>query len=220
MTEQVYSRLKRMDVWRRRLPARIWYRLRYRSDLAHVLALNSPRHPGELIALYELARAAPPDGNIVEIGSFRGSSAVALAMGARAGNHQRVYTIDPYDSFKGPLGRTFGPLDRVHLLRNLLRAGVAEDVWVVNLPSVATSKAWSGPISLLWIDGDHSYDAVRADLECWSRFVMPEGLIAFDDSLDPEIGPARVVRELLESGRFERHSIRGKITILRPARGW
>lgn len=216
MPEQVESRLKRIDLWRRRLPSRLWIRLRYPPDLARVLTLDAPRNTDELIALYELARNAPPGGAIVEIGGFRGSSAVALAMGARAGNHPRVYSIDPYDHFTGPLGRTFGPRDRVHLLRNLLRAGVAEDVWLINLPSVHASMAWSGPISLLWIDGDHNYDAVRADMDCWAGFVTPDGAIAFDDSLDPDIGPFHVIRESLDSGRYERAAVHGKITVLRP----
>jgi predicted O-methyltransferase YrrM len=183
-----------------------------------LLNIDAPRDKDELLALYELGKDASGDGSIVEIGSFRGSSTVALAMGSRkgAGKRPRIYSIDPYEHFTGELGRAFGPMDRVRLLKNLLYAGVAQDVWLIHLPSQAASRAWSGPISLLWIDGDHSYEGTHADLEFWSPFVIPDGVIAFDDSLDPDVGPCRVIAEALESARFERVAVHGKITVLRP----
>jgi predicted O-methyltransferase YrrM len=216
--EPLLEQLKALDVWRRRAPRWLWYRLKYPTDLARLLAIDAPRGEEELIALYELARAASARGSIVEIGAFRGSSTVALALGARAGNRPRVYSIDPYENFTGEFGRTFGPHDRPHLLKNLLAAGVAEAVWQIHLPSHAACKAWSHPISLLWIDGDHSYEGVKRDLDAWSRFVIPDGIIVFDDSLDPHEGPARVIQGAVEHGQLCRVDLRGKITITRPTR--
>jgi len=216
--EPLLQQLKALDVWRRRAPRRIWYRLRYPTDLARLLTIDAPRGEEELIALYDLARAASGRGSIVEIGAFRGSSTVALALGARAGNRPRVYSIDPYEEFTGEFGRTFGPQDRAQLLRNLLAAGVAEDVWQIHLPSRTAARAWSGPISLLWIDGDHSYNGVRGDLDAWAGFVPADGVIVFDDSLDPQHGPARVIEEELAAGTLSRVEVRGKITITRRAR--
>ena len=37
------------------------------------------------------------------------------------------------------------------------------------------------PLDLLFIDGDHSYDGVRADFELYGRLVRPGGLIALHD---------------------------------------
>lgn len=208
--------MKALDVWRRRLPSRLWYRLRYPRDLATVLTLNAPRGADELKALYELGRSAPAGGHIVEIGSFHGSSAVALALGSRKGNGQRVYSIDPYEPFSPPgERRTYGPSDRIPLLRNLLRGGVVENVWLINLPSHQAARAWSDPISLLWIDGDHSYEGAKRDLDCFGSFLLPGGMIAFDDATDPALGPSRVIEEAVAAGRLERMAMHGKIAVLR-----
>jgi predicted O-methyltransferase YrrM len=42
-------------------------------------------------------------------------------------------------------------------------------------------KVWSEPIDFLYIDADHSYDGVTADLEAWVPHVKPGGLIVGDD---------------------------------------
>jgi predicted O-methyltransferase YrrM len=213
-----YETIKALDVWRRRLPSRMWYRLRYPRDLARVLTLDAPRGADELKALYELGRQAPSGGHIVEIGSFHGSSAVALASGSRKGNRLRVYSIDPYEPFSPPgERRTYGPFDRIPLFKNLLRGGVVEDVWLINLPSQQAAKAWSYPISLLWIDGDHSYEGVKRDLESFESFVKPDGLIAFDDATEPSLGPYRVIEEAVAASRLQRVAMHGKIAVLRPA---
>ena len=166
--------------------------------------------------LYELARGAR-DGVIVEIGSFRGKSTVACALGARAGGHARVYAIDPFLPFVGPCGGHFGPADRVRLLQNLLLAGVAEDVWLLHAPSSQVAAGWREPIALLWIDGDHSYEAVRRDVEAWTPFVVAGGTVAFHDARDPSLGPHRVVDELLATGGWEHAAAVDTLTVLRRA---
>src|SRR6266508_6690796 len=71
------------------------------------------------------------EGCIVEVGSYRGMSTIALAKGARVPG----YAIEPHEHFQGVLGGTFGPADRRAFFENLLRAGVVEQVRLVNLSS-------------------------------------------------------------------------------------
>ena len=47
--------------------------------------------------------------------------------------------------------------------------------------TVRSLDALSGTVDLLFIDGDHSYDGVRADFESYAPLVRPGGLIAFHD---------------------------------------
>jgi predicted O-methyltransferase YrrM len=147
----------------------------------------------EAVLLTRLASAVD-DGCIVEVGSFRGMSTIALAKGARV----PVYAIEPHEEFTGVLGGTFGPADRRAFFENLLQAGVVEQVRLVNLSSEVVAPGWQLPVGLLWIDGDHRYEAVRRDFECWEPHLR--GLVAFHDAIQPKLGPAQLIAELLESG--------------------
>ena len=96
------------------------------------------------------------------------------------------------------LGGTFGPEDRRAFFENLLAAGVVEQVRLVNLSSEIVAPGWKLPVGLLWIDGDHRYDAVRRDFECWEPHLR--GLVAFHDTIQPTLGSAQFVDELLADG--------------------
>lgn len=41
---------------------------------------------------------------------------------------------------------------------------------------------WKQPLSFLFIDGDHSYEATTRDYEQWTPFLVPGGLLAVHDS--------------------------------------
>ncbi len=168
----------------------------------------------EALCLYELASRVE-EGSIVEIGSYRGKSTVALATGSQQGYQAPVVAIDPHESFVGVIGGKFGPQDRTAFFKNMLRAGCVESVRLINLPSQTVVKVWSEPIGLLWLDGDHSYAAVTADFFGFEPFVTPGGYIAIHDSIDQRLGPAKVVAEALSSGRFEKVAEVELTTVLR-----
>jgi predicted O-methyltransferase YrrM len=192
--------------------------LRYRHnlppDLATINAVGGMMRDEETQLLYDLARQAQ-GGCIVEIGSYHGRSTVALAIGTRAGQRVRVYAIDPFVPFTGPAGGKYGALDRVLFIRNLLLAGVGELVWPIHLTAEQASKGWSEPISLLWIDGDHTYPAARADFDNWAPYVLPGGIVAFHDSTREDLGPKRVVAEVLATGAYEKLGLVSSLTYLR-----
>jgi predicted O-methyltransferase YrrM len=68
--------------------------------------------------------------------------------------------------------------------------------------SVEVARQWSRPIDVLFIDGDHSYEGCRADLEAWLPFVQPGGWIAFHDS--SEAGVERAISESFPKSRRSR----------------
>jgi len=67
---------------------------------------------------------------------------------------------------------------------------------------------------LLWIDGDHSYDGVKRDFECWFPHLSNNALIAFDDSRNPDLGPRKLIEELVKSNRFIEINHVHNITVL------
>ena len=140
---------------------------------------------------------------------------MALALGSLANGGVPVYAIDPHEPFKGICGGDFGPKDRIAFFKNVLRTDVGEVVRLVNLSSEVISKGWSREVALLWIDGDHRYEAARRDFECWEPFVVKGGLIGFHDSINPGLGPGKVIAEAMPSGKFDKVMQVDLTTVLR-----
>ncbi|MFQ5577488.1 MAG: class I SAM-dependent methyltransferase [Anaerolineae bacterium] len=171
------------------------------KHLKRILSVEGQISPAESLLLFEMASQVD-SGCIVEVGSYRGRSTVALALGSQAGSGAPVYAIDPHEPFEGALGGSFGPQDRVEFFKNVLRTGVGHTIRLVNLDSAVVSKGWDRKIALLWIDGNHEYEAVKKDFECWEPFVIQGGIIAFHDSTTPDLGPARVIADAIAGGSF------------------
>ena len=111
--------------------------------------------------------------------------------------------MDPHSSHVGVYGGKFGPADREAYYRNMLASGFTHRAALVNLTSSQAALAWKEPIGLLYIDGDHRYEAVRADINAWSAFLVAGGVVVFIDASDRKGGPHRVVEDLTASGGFQ-----------------
>jgi predicted O-methyltransferase YrrM len=159
----------------------------------------------EAIALYELSRALPHEQPVaVEIGSWQGKSSVCLARGLAGKYHPRLCCIDPFDaSGDGASAPTYG--ERAQRLgadlrrafeANLEAVGVLDMVDVRQGFSHEQARDWQQPIDLLFLDGDHSYEAVRQDFEDWAPKIRPGGFLALHDVVHAQHeGPRRVVEE-------------------------
>jgi predicted O-methyltransferase YrrM len=148
--------------------------------------------PEELYYLYEQAQCVR-DGCIVEIGSWRGQSTIALATGSKRAYNVRVYCVEPHETAKGILGGTFGHTDRIEFFKNMLRAEVLDIVRLVNLSSEYITHNWPHSVGLLFIDGNHGYKSVKRDIECWGPHLRPDATVVFDDAMEERIGPYHVV---------------------------
>lgn len=119
----------------------------------------------------------------VELGTWQGASAVPVARSiARWGG-----TLTCVDTWSGQLNEDGGTLpDKVPVMllscaRAMVEAGVSAHVRLVPAMTADAAKIWSQPIDFLYIDADHSYDGVLADLAAWVPHVKPGGLIVGDD---------------------------------------
>lgn len=159
--------------------------------------LSGLMNPGIGEHLRALAAEVPADQCIVEIGSFRGKSTAFLASGSKGA---KVYAVDPWDLAGNVTGR-FGfadPSTREVFERQLRACRLWSKVTPIQAFSTDAAKEWSGPpIGLLFVDGDHTETAVRADLDAWSPHLAPGAVVAFDDYRTPKNpGVAAVVDTL------------------------
>ncbi len=139
--------------------------------------------------------------------------------------HVHLSLLDPFDGYYGsdhldPL--TGQPVTRAMLERNLSRGGVPmDDVTIIDRFSTdqaAVKRAGDGsPYAVIIIDGDHSYEGVKADYELYADMVAPGGVLIVDDygSKDwPEV--TAYASEVIERDkRFAKVAVLGKTAIYR-----
>jgi len=155
--------------------------------------------------LADAAAACPPDGEIVEIGSFRGKSTVVLATNAPDG--AAVVAIDPHaGNDRGPQEMdgfaAEAATDRVVFEKNLAAAGVRHRVRHVSEFSDRAHGAVHGSIDVLYIDGAHRYGPARADIRDWGARVADGGELLIHDSFSSVGVTLAILRELVFGGRF------------------
>jgi hypothetical protein len=120
--------------------------------------------------LYNIDNKVPKSGEIVEIGSYKGGSAIIIAEGSN--KKRKIYTIDshPYKILEN------------QLKNNISSFGLNRTVILIKGDSEKVADKWSKPISFLFIDGDHLYGKAKKDFILWEKYLMVGGLIAMHDS--------------------------------------
>jgi predicted O-methyltransferase YrrM len=161
--------------------------------------------PDQVARVAERAAEVPPDGRIVEIGSFRGRSMIAIARSAPPG--AEVIAIDPH------AGNDRGPQeidgfaeeaaeDSEFFKANLDRAGVLDRVMYVRKFSHDAHDDITGRIDVLHIDGAHRFGPAREDIRAWGDRVAPGGVLLIHDSFSSIGVTLAIVVALLLSGRW------------------
>ena len=160
---------------------------------------------GQAAMLADAAAGCPPDGEIVEIGSFRGKSTIAAPSGACVAS--TIVAIDPHaGNDRGPqeIGgyADEAAADRVAFEKNLSAAGVRHRVRHVREFSDRAHGSVHGSIDVLYIDGAHRYRPARADIRDWGARVADGGELLIHDAFSSVGVTLAIVRELVFGGRF------------------
>jgi predicted O-methyltransferase YrrM len=140
--------------------------------------------------LYRLAAMIPGCPAVVEIGSYLGASTCFLAAGVSA-RKGKVYAVDTWTN----IAMTEGPRDTFEeFLRHTRSFG--EHIVIMRGKSEDVGQSFPGPVDLLFIDGDHSYEGVSADIRTWLPRVKDGGTMVLHDYAWAE-GVQRAVREFI-----------------------
>jgi len=168
--------------------------------------------------LYALAKEASHLGPCLEIGSYCGKSTAYLGMGCRE-NGTILFSIDhhrgseeqqPGEEYFDPdlLDAETGMIDTFRIFRHTITdLALTDTVVPIVAHSDTTARHWRTPLSLVFIDGGHSFDAAFRDYSCWSPFILPGGYLVlhdiFPDPADGGQAPYCIYQLALASGLFE-----------------
>ena len=186
--------------------------------------------PEEGLALWRAAMDSP-DGSMLEVGSYCGKSACYLGPAAleRGG---LLFAVDHHrGSEENQVGWEWhepdlvdpavGKMDTLPIFRRTIHnAGLESVVVAVVGQSLPVAKAWSIPLSFLFIDGGHGVEPAANDYTYWTPHVVAGGTLAIHDVFpNPEDGGRppyeQIYRPAIESGRFEEISVTGSLRVLR-----
>jgi hypothetical protein len=173
--------------------------------MAHLDGVEGWFSPDQVDRVASRAAAVPTGGRIVEIGSFRGRSTIAIARSAPDG--VEIVAIDPHaGNDRGPQEiegfEAEAAQDHEIFLANLARAGVGERVHYVRKFSHDAHDDVTGPIDVLHIDGAHRFGPARADIRTWGGRVVPGGSMLIHDSFSSVGVTLAIGASLLLSGRW------------------
>ena len=146
--------------------------------------------------LYGVARGVVPAARALEIGSYLGASSVFLAAGLQAGGGSLVcvdtWENDAMDERRrdthADFQRNVGALANVVSVRKRSQELLSTDV--------------APPLTLVFLDADHSYEAVKGDFGRVAPWLVPGGLLLLHDAVHFQ-GVSRTIGEVLAGGGWQ-----------------
>jgi predicted O-methyltransferase YrrM len=155
----------------------------------------------EKLTIYNLARQCR--GRVfVEIGSYYGASASFIASGIRRSRvGGTLYCVDTWQN------DTMPDWSRDTFERFSANTRPYRDIIVpLRGKSTEVAKCFNEPVDFLFIDGDHSYEAVKADVRAWLPKLSSNAVIVFHD-----IGWAKGVQKVVAEEVAPRAKTEGRL---------
>jgi SAM-dependent methyltransferase len=176
------------------------------AALAAVRDVEGWMTDGQARRLWSRASELRPPAQILEIGSYRGRSAIVLARAAAPGI--QVIAVDPHaGNDRGPQQwegtAEEGQSDNDRFWGNLEGAGVADRVRHVRRPSQEAFAEVSDDLDLLYVDGAHRYRPARADIRGWGARVRDGGTMLVHDGFSSVGVTLALLRECVVGGGWE-----------------
>jgi hypothetical protein len=170
--------------------------------------------------LFDAALETSPAGEVVEIGSAFGRSTICLGLGARYSKNGRVWAVDPHTGDIEVRRRMDGLEIKYSSQdgfdRNISRFGLQGTVVKIVKTSKQAALEWEVGlgIRLAFIDGWHTYDAVKEDLLLWYPSVVHDGIMAIHDYSKDDVKKA-ITDAMLELGEDKVEEIDANMAFMR-----
>ncbi|MHA2219859.1 MAG: class I SAM-dependent methyltransferase [Candidatus Hodarchaeales archaeon] len=140
-----------------------------------------------LLSLFVTLKSISVNGDVLEIGSFMGSSSLVLAAGnALSKSESTVWLVEPNPK---PSKKDF--------LANIKNYGLDRNVTLIDKTSNEARKIIEPSLKFIFIDGNHEYNFVKEDILSWAPLLKKNGMMTFHDFGDGWPGVQRAVEEFL-----------------------
>jgi predicted O-methyltransferase YrrM len=171
--------------------------------------------PDEIgMTLADFALQVPADQEIVELGVFQGRTALIMAWGAKQGHGAHVTGIDPWELEGNVYDPPFTDVDSRRWAEYRIRElGYSDRIELIQAFSHEVAENWGSrtddgenpkKVGLLYVDGDHTKEGARRDIESWAPHLAFGAIIAVDDYGHPDWpGVGEAVDELVAEGFLE-----------------
>ncbi len=184
--------------------------------------------------LYELAREASKRGPCLEIGSYCGKSSAYIGLGCKKSggilfsidHHEGSEEQQPGQDYFDPelLDAKTRKINTFPLFYKVIhKIGLTGTVVPVVSSSAVAARFWNTPVSLIFIDGGHTFEAAFTDYSSWVSHLMPNGYLAihdiFPDKRQGGQAPRCIYNMAVNSGLFEELPMVETLGILKRSPG-
>lgn len=189
------------------------YRERGHSKPDYPVTYPPPMFMFHYADVYDGAVQSVPNGQqavFVEVGCWMGDSSSYMARRIKeSGKAIKFYCVDTWKGSAGvewmkpqiaAVGGDMLPAWKARMERD----GVAPYATPIQLPSVEAAQRFADrSIDFLMLDGDHAYEAAKADIRAWLPKLKPMSILCGDDYDDQHPGVPQAVNEVLGKGNIE-----------------
>lgn len=172
---------------------------------SNIKGMITPRAGEELFTLAYMQKL---QGDVVEIGSFQGKSTYFLGSAVKLSSNGKMYAID---HFKGNVGKeNYYKIEKNDLSdlergfkQNIKKTFLENTVHLINEPvKDAINKISDDSVRFLFIDGDHTAEGVKLDLELFKNKLKSQAIIVFDDYAPTFPGVIEVANKFIKTNKI------------------
>ncbi|MDM8536165.1 class I SAM-dependent methyltransferase [Desulfobacterales bacterium HSG17] len=185
-------------------------------DLLH--SIKGFMDDDEAVQLYNIALKTSKSGPVLEIGSYCGKSAYIIGCACEQ-NRSILFSIDHHKgSEEQQQGEEYfdpelydSKLSRVNTFpffqQTIVQTSLENTIVPIVAGSSVAGRMWKTPLSMLFIDGGHSFEAAYEDFLTWACHIQPKGfLVIHDIFFDPKKGgqaPRKIYEIAIQSGDYQ-----------------
>lgn len=173
-----------------------------KTMLGHFSKISSLVLETEAVALFRLGMLLPPGRRVLEIGSYRGGSTIALGHAATIRNHE-IFCIDRWSDYTQQsdfINMDQTQLNDMNILSEFIQntAFIKDRLYMLRGDATAFSRILGHNLfSLVFIDGAHDYFSVIDDIIFGLGVVEPGGIICGHDYHSAGVDVKRAVHDVV-----------------------